>query len=96
MELLTVKSNKVLVKLEKDIFVKDGARKKIAKLFNYSYHAWEKKPPKNLIRYCGPHQNHNTFHHCHDYTVKPMRTIKIPDDKYPHVSEFLKEVIESF
>mgnify|MGYP003673959771 CR=1 FL=1 len=96
LELLTIKGNSVFVKIEKDIHVKDGAKKKIAKLFNYSYHAWLKDPPRNLIRYCGPHLDHNKFHHRHDYTKSPMITTQVNKDNFPHVSDFLQEIIDTF
>jgi hypothetical protein len=70
--------------------------KKRAKTFNYSYNAWDPKTNKNLIRYCSPHLDHNKFHHKHDYTVDPDETNKIGNDEWPHVSEFLEEVLTNF
>ncbi len=95
-EVMTVKGNPVFIKIEKDIVIKEGVRKKLAKLYSYSYHAWSKSSLKNLVRYCSPHTEHNKFHHRHDYSVSPMKTTRVNDDEYPHVSEFLQEVIDSF
>ena len=96
LEVLTLKGTKIFIKIEKDIYIKEGVRKKVAKLYAYSYHSWFKETNKNILRYCSPHEDHNKFHHRHDYTHDPMRTIKINEDEWPHVSEFLEEIIKNF
>jgi len=94
--LITNKGTRVYIKVEKDIHVKAGARKPIAKLYEYSYHAWDSVSKRNLLRYCSPHEDHNRFHHRHDYSENPMITTQVADDEWPHVSEFFDELINSF
>ncbi len=98
LELITFSQNKVFVKIEKDVDVEQGTRKKIAKTYSYSYHCWKKEGEvsKDLIRYCSPHLDHNQFHHKHDFTKNPEVLIRIGDDDWPHVSEFFDEVLKTF
>jgi len=100
-EVRTQKGNTVFVKIEKDVEVQQGARKKIARTYGYSYHCWQKNgdgTDQNLIRYCSPHPDHNKFHHKHEYlaTSAQSKLIRIDDDEWPHVNEFLDEVIKRF
>jgi hypothetical protein len=99
LEVRTKQGNIILVKIEKDVVVQPGAKKKIAKTYTYSYHCWVNGPGgviNNLIRYCSPHDEHNKFHHKHDFTVKPPLLLKIAADSWPHVSEFFDEIISTF
>lgn len=94
----TLTGNQVWVKIEKDVEVKKGVTKKVAKTYSYSYHSWRSKGKgaENLIRYCSPHEVHNKFHHKHVYKNNQQVTTKIEDDDWPHVSEFLDEIIENY
>jgi hypothetical protein len=98
LEIKTHAQNTVWVKIEKDIDVQAGATRKIAKTHAYSYHCWIKngEKKKDLIRYCGPHLDHNKFHHKHDFTKNPPSVTRIGDDEWPHVSDFFDEVLKSF
>ncbi len=95
LELITIKGTSVQVSIEKDVEIQEGGRKPVAKTVGYSYKAWI-KGGKNLIRYCSPHDTHNQFHHKHDFTQDPPTVIRLNNDEYPHVSEFLSELINKF
>ncbi len=96
LDIQTEKGTRLLVKIEKDILIKQGARRKQAKTSGYSYHAVDKSTDRNLIRYCSPHFDHNNFHHKHDYRKNPPLLIKIREEDVPHVSEFFDELIDNF
>lgn len=74
-ELKTQKGNIVFVKIEKDIEIQEGLRKRTARTDGYSYHCWRKYVSKtadeSLIRYCSPHETHNKFHHKHEDLALP-------------------------
>lgn len=93
LEVESIKGNRIFIKISKDVEVSPGVRKPLAKLSEYSYHAWYKSSGNNILRYCSPHPDHNKFHHRHDYTVIPLRTTQVGKDEWPHVSEFLEELI---
>lgn len=100
-ELKTQNGNIVFVKIEKDIEIQKGIRKKIARTNSYTYHCWRKLSNKtadeSLIRYCSPHETHNKFHHKHeDLAVPPQPCLIKTGENWPHVSEFLDEVINRF
>lgn len=95
----------VRVDIEKDIEVDpEPIGRPRARTSSYTYSA---NLPRigPLIRYCSPHQDweeegsapHHAFHHRHDYTKNPKGDVRIlPDDSWPHVGEFLEEVLKSF
>ena len=95
LELRTAKGTSVCINIEKDIEVRPGGTKKVARTEGYSYQAWIKSG-NNLIRYDSPHEAHNKFHHKHDYVNSRTDIIPIKNDEWPHVSEFLDEVINNF
>lgn len=99
-ELKTQKENIVFIKIEKDVEIEEGIRKKKARTYGYSYQCWRKLgngTDESLIRYCSPHLNHNKFHHKHeDLAVPPQPILIKTGDEWPHVSEFLDEVIKRF
>lgn len=93
----TYKGTTIRVDIRKDVLIEDYRGRLRAKTFAYSYSANLPNPDgRNLIRYCSPHEDHNKFHHKHDYTTNPTTVSKIGSDEYPHVNEFLHEVLESF
>lgn len=98
LEVKTSNGNIVFIKLEKDVDVQPGVTRKIARTYGYSYNCWKKVGglKTRLIRYCSPHLDHNKFHHKHDFTVNPSTVTKIGNDEWPHVSDFLDEVISKF
>ena len=90
--------NLVRVDIHKDLEIEDSLKSKLkARTLGYSYSANKPNPDgRNLIRYCSPHPDHNRFHHRHDYTKVPTEVIRIGDDAFPHVGEFLNEVLRTF
>lgn len=95
LELVTTKGTSIYINIEKDVEVQAGGSKDVARTVGYSYQAWI-KGGKNLIRYCSPHESHNKFHHKHDYQKDPINPIPINSDNWPHVNEFLDELIDNF
>lgn len=93
----TYTGTSIRVDLRKDILIDEHRGRLRAKTYGYTYSANLPNPDgRNLIRYCSPHEDHNQFHHKHDFTVDPPIITKVGEDEYPHVSEFLNEVLESF
>jgi hypothetical protein len=95
LELVTAKGTPIYINIEKDVEVQAGGSKDVARTVGYSYQAWI-KGGKNLIRYCSPHESHNKFHHKHDYQKDPNNPIPINGDSWPHINEFLDELIDNF
>ncbi len=103
--LLTYKGNRIRVDIEKDIEIDPTVpNRPRARTFSYSYSAI-RPGSANLIRYCSPHDDghlkgsapHHEFHHRHDFTKDPKGQITIlGSDDWPHVSEFLDEVLRTF
>ena len=96
LEIQTLKNTHIYINIQKDIEVQPGARRPIARTEGFSYQAWFKGNGGNIIRYCSPHDSHNQFHHKHDYTKIPPEVLKIEAGKWPHVSEFLDEIIMNY
>lgn len=70
---------------------------RITETYGYSYHAWLTKTNENLVRYCSPHETHNKFHHKHIYkNGEELKIEKVGDDDWPHVNEFLDEVLGGY
>ena len=93
----TYKGSNIRVDIRKDILVRHYRGRLQARTYAYTYNSNLPNPDgRNLIRYCSPHMGHNQFHHKHDYTVDPPVIIQISDDSYPHVGEFINEVLETF
>jgi hypothetical protein len=94
----TFKQTLVRVDIRKEVEIDDSSPNRLrARTIGYSYSVNLPNPDgRNLIRYCSPHIDHNKFHHKHDFTKKPPQTIRIGDDEYPHVGEFLNEVLANF
>lgn len=93
----TYNSTRLRVDLRKDVLIEERHGRLMAKTFGYSYNANRPNPDgRNVIRYDSPHSDHNQYHHRHDYTVDPPVITKIGDDEYPHVGEFLNEVLVTF
>ncbi len=92
----TYKGTDVRIDIKKDILVDEVNGRLQARTVAYSYNANLPNPNgQNLIRYCSPHEDHNQFHHKHIFMPTPQ-VLKIEDDEYPHVGEFLNEVLETF
>lgn len=96
LEIQTLKNTRIYINIQKDIEVQPGARRPIARTEGFSYQAWFKGNGGNIIRYCSPHDSHNQFHHKHNYTKIPPEVLKIEAGKWPHVSEFLGEIIMNY
>ncbi len=93
----TYRGASIRVDISKDVLVEEYRGRLRARTFAYSYNANLPNPDgRNLIRYCSPHDDHNQFHHKHDFTVDPETITKVDEDDYPHVGEFLNEVLEFF
>ena len=90
--------NVVRIDIRKDVEIDSSVKAKLqARTIGYTYSANRPNPDgKNLIRYCSPHDDHNQYHHKHDFTVNPAQVHKIADDAWPHVGEFLHEVLLTF
>lgn len=97
----TSKGNVVRVDIRKDVEIDDSLpHRPMARTFDYTYSA---NYPKGsaLIRYCSPHYDidnpnapdHHKFHHKHDFRAGIERITRIDDDGWPHVGEFLNEVL---
>lgn len=101
-------SNMVHVNIKKDIMIerKPGQVSK-AKTFSYRYHV-NLPDGRALVRYCSPDdpndiidpQNHHTFHHKHifDSHGKEIRVENVTANgkSWPHVGDFLTEVLTTF
>ena len=101
----TYSGNKVRVDLYKDVDIDDSNPKRLrARTSGYSYNA-NRPGVGNLIRYDSPDLAvtvaqstpfHHQFHHKHDWTSGVEQIIRISDDNWPHVHEFLNEVLSTF
>ena len=98
------KGTQIRFDIRKDVEVdtKHTSGKPWARTYGYSYNA-NIPGGKNLIRYDSPHDDadstpidHHKFHHKHDYTKDPPEIVRIPEDQWPHVNEFLLEVLSRF
>ena len=68
------------------------------KTFSYSYLALYPNPlSRNLVRYCSPHE-HRKIHHKHVYDVDGIgfSVVEVSDRIWPHVDEFIDEMLEKF
>lgn len=94
---ITYSGTKIRVDIRKRVLIAERHGRSMARTFGYSYNANRPNPDgRTLIRYDSPHEDHNQFHHKHDFTLNPPRIIELGDDNYPHVGDFLKEALESF
>lgn len=95
--LRTANGNPVEIKIEKSVEVDTDYKRPRARTFSYSYHALTPKPnPRNLLRYCSPHE-HRPHHHKHVYRVDGTYDVsEVPETDWPHVSDFLDEVLATF
>jgi hypothetical protein len=103
MILQTYSGSTVRVDIRKDIEVDRFNKKRfLARTIDYTYSA-NRPRGELLIRYCSPHSDakrsapdHHKFHHKHVFVDGKQKIIRIGDDDWPHVDEFLREVLESF
>lgn len=102
---LTYRGSRVRVDIKKTLEINlSNPKRPRARTFEYRYAA--SRPNQSpLIRYCSPHGNweeegtapHHRYHHKHDYTKNPKGDVTIlGDDDWPHVGEFLEEVLQRF
>jgi len=104
----TWNGNTVHAYITKDIEIRRpaGGRPE-AKTYSYRYHA-NQPDGRSLIRYCSPDDpyepvkqaNHRTFHHRHIFDQNGNE-IRIENTEgsgtdWPHVSDFLNEVLQNF
>ncbi len=84
----------IQIKIEKTVELDIEYSRPRARTFSYSYHALTPKPnARNLMRYCSPHE-HRPHHHKHlYYSDGTYNVLDVPDRTWPHVSEFLDEVL---
>ena len=105
MLLTTYNGNKVRVDISKDVEIDDSNPKRERALtFGYSYNA-NRPGVGNLIRFDSPDPPaaitpstpyHHHFHHKHEWPNGVEQILKIADDEWPHVDEFLHEVLSNF
>lgn len=101
----TYRDTRVRVDVEKDIEIDPRVPQRArARTYSYKYSA-NQPGGKKLIRYCSPHEDweeegsaaHHKHHHRHDFTKNPKGEITLlGNDGWPHVGEFLEEVLSSF
>ncbi len=98
----TTKGNSIRVDIRKNVEIDPSNKKRPrARTYDYTYSASIPGGSK-LFRYCSPHgdvksnlPDHHKFHHKHVYDGDRETIERIDDDKWPHVNEFLQEVLES-
>lgn len=101
----TYLGNKARVDLTKDVEIDDAIEKRPKALTTgYSYNA-NRPGLGNLIRYDSPDDptqmaasapHHHNYHHKHDWSLGKEQIIKVGDDEWPHVDEFIREVLSTF
>jgi hypothetical protein len=101
----TYRDTRVRVDIEKDIEVDPRVpQRPQARTYSYKYSA-NQPGGKKLIRYCSPHDDweeegsapHHKHHHKHDFTGNPKGDITLlGNDDWPHVGEFIEEVLSLF
>lgn len=99
----TYHGTRIRVDLAKDLEIDPtNPKRRRARVERYTYSA--NLPGRGpLIRYCSPHDRwelegsapHHRFHHKHDFT-SGQEVITKTGDNWPHVGEFLEEVLKSF
>jgi len=93
----TYNGTRLRVDIRKQVLLEQQHGRLMAKTFRYAYGVFRPNPDgSQLIRYNSPHDDHNQFHHRHDHTVNPAVITRIGEDEYPHVGEFLNEVLTTF
>ncbi len=87
----------VQIKIEKSVELDIEFKRPQARTFSYSYHALTPKPnARNLLRYCSPHE-HRPHHHKHVYHLDgTYDVLDVPERTWPHVNEFLDEVLSQY
>ena len=85
------------IKIEKTVELNIEYVRPQARTFAYSYHALTPKPnARNLLRYCSPHE-HRPHHHKHVYhSDGTYDVLDVPERTWPHVNEFLDEVLSKY
>ncbi len=101
----TYKNTRLRVDITKDIEIDPSNPKRPrARTFKYSYNA-NIPGGGELIRYCSPHEDweeegsapHHRRHHKHDFRKNPKGEITlIGDNDWPHVGEFIEEILLMF
>jgi hypothetical protein len=94
--------------LRKDIMIRrTPGTKPEAKAYSYRYHA-NLPDGRALLRYCSPDdpnlkvdpKNHHTFHHKHifDHLGTEVKVVDVQNrsEEWPHVSDFLNELLSTF
>lgn len=95
--------NKVRVDITKDVEIDTSNPKRLlARTFGYSYNAVEQRTG-NRIRYDSPDSvftpatpYHHRFHHKHVEQNGKETITRVPNDEWPHVDEFFREVLSAF
>lgn len=87
----------IQIKIEKTVELDTEYVRPRARTFAYSYHALTPKPnARNLLRYCSPH-DHRPHHHKHVYNLDgTYNVVEVVERNWPHVSEFLDEVLTTY
>lgn len=87
----------IQIKVEKSIELDIEFKRPRARTFSYSYQALTPKPnARNLLRYCSPHE-HRPHHHKHIYHMDgTYDVLDVPEGTWPHVNEFLDEVLAQY
>lgn len=98
----TFQENLVRVDIRKNVEIDPSNEKRPrARTYDYTYSASVPGGEK-LFRYCSPHEDvkpnapdHHKFHHKHVFKGGKEVILKIGEDRWPHVNEFIQEVLET-
>mgnify|MGYP006379102709 CR=1 FL=1 len=94
LNLTTIKNTNIEIYVLKTAAINQVNNMEIARTIEYRYHA-KFQNGGNILRYCSPH-DHRPYHHKHIYSQNVKTTVTIPDDTWPHFSEFLDEIINTY
>lgn len=102
----TSKGTTLHVHIKKDITIREYHGRAQAKTYSYRYHA-NLPDGRAVLRYCSPDnpntvvdpKNHHTYHHRHVFNhlgdEVQVQNVTGTND-WPHVGEFLSELLNSF
>ena len=100
--IITNSGNEISIEIRKEIEGDGGFARPRAKTISYRYCASKPNPDgRCIIRYDSPHDDalepgaaqHHKFHHKHDFRDGSKGIVLYQNDDWPHVSDFLFEVV---
>ena len=84
----------VAIDVEKVLSIDGEGEGAIVQTISYTYHA-QIKGLGNLLRYCGPHKDHNCFHHKHSFNLLTGDVVgtldSIDEENRPTLAEVIEE-----